>query len=100
MKFEKKDKALLDISVDEQELKNFIVQHAGVTTRTLGEDDSPNEETIQRFLPKFIAKKIAERIPDGFELSQLIFTGEISGRPFNIGFAGSVTAIFNKVTEK
>jgi hypothetical protein len=76
------------------------MQHTGVTARTLGDDGNPNEEAIQKFLPKFIAKKIAERIPDGFELSQLQFTGEISGRPFNIGFAGSITVIFNKVTEK
>jgi len=97
MKPKKKEEALFGISIDEHELKNFINQHSGITARKILDDQSnPDEKTIQKFLPKFIAKKIEEGIPDGFELSELEFTGEISGKPFNIGFSGSVTVIFTK----
>jgi len=53
-------------------------------------------ETIRKLLPDVIAKKIDARIPDGFELTQLTFTGEISGQPFGIGVSGQVSAVFEK----
>jgi hypothetical protein len=53
-------------------------------------------ESVRKLLPSVIAKKIAERIPEGFELTQLTFTGEISGQPFGIGVSGQVSAVFER----
>jgi hypothetical protein len=60
------------------------------------EKSNDAKEDIRRFLPKIIAKKIADRVPDGFVLSQIKFNGEIKGQPFGIGVGGSVEVLFEK----
>lgn len=66
------------------------------TVPSKGVDD--NEEIIRKSLPKVIANKVEKMVPDGFELTGLSFTGQISGTPFGVGVSGSVTASFTKKT--
>lgn len=57
------------------------------------------EEEVKNLLPKVIAKKIATRVPPGFFMSQIKFTGEISGQPFGIGIKGSVEVSFDRISK-
>ena len=53
-------------------------------------------ELVTRLLPSAVAKRLMSAVPEGFELSQITITGEISGKPFGIGVGGQVSAVFTK----
>ena len=61
---------------------------------TITEKRAPSVEDINRLLPKALAKKL--EIPEGFELSEITITGEISGKPFGVGVSGQVSVTFTK----
>lgn len=75
--------------VDTSSQKNVNISNSAFATQD-------NAETVRKNLPKVIANKVKEMVPDGFELTELSFTGEISGKPFGVGVSGSVTATFKK----
>jgi len=53
-------------------------------------------DMVRKALPDLIAKKISDAVPDGFVLSQITFTGEVSGKPLGIGVSGTVSVQFEK----
>ena len=53
-------------------------------------------EILKKLLPAVVAKKIAGMVPQGFELAEITFTGEVSGKPFGIGVSGQVSAVFRR----
>jgi hypothetical protein len=55
-----------------------------------------NIESIKKVIPDAIARKISQIVPEGFELAQIEFTGEVSGKPFGIGVSGQVSVTFEK----
>ena len=57
---------------------------------------SVTREDVRRLLPNAIAKKLSASVPEGFELTEITITGEISGMPFGIGVGGQVAATFTK----
>lgn len=58
---------------------------------------TPEMEELRSLLPKVVANKIAKRVPEGFALSEIKFSGEVSGQPFGIGIAGNVEVTFTKL---
>lgn len=55
--------------------------------------EDPRSE-LAALLPKVIARKIKDAVPDGFVIDSITFTGEISGKPFGIGVSGQVSVTF------
>jgi hypothetical protein len=53
-------------------------------------------ENIKTLIPGVISRKISQMVPQGFELTQLTFTGEVSGKPFGVGVSGTVSVVFKK----
>ena len=57
-------------------------------------------ENLRKLLPSVIAKKIVERIPEGFDMTQMTISGEISGQPFGVGVKGQVSVVFQRAKKE
>ena len=68
------------------------VEH--ITTRGLPE--AQKVDIVRKALPGLTAKKVSEAVPGGFELTQVVFTGEFSAKPFGVGLSGSIAVQFEK----
>jgi hypothetical protein len=55
-----------------------------------------SREAVRELLPSKIAKKVEKVVPEGFEVSEITITGEISGMPFGVGVSGQVSVTYTK----
>jgi len=54
------------------------------------------KDKVLELLPRVIAKKMQDIVPDGFDVTEMLLTCDISGKPFGIGVAGKVSVKFGR----
>jgi hypothetical protein len=54
------------------------------------------KEKVFELLPKIIAKRMRDVVPDGFVVAEISLTCDLSGKPFGIGVSGKVAVKFQQ----
>lgn len=91
--FEEVSPKLVSEKVESRTATMNVQLQAPVETKKAYE--APND-AIRELLPSAIAKKVSRIVPEGFEVSEITLTGEISGKPFGVGFSGQVSVTYAK----
>ena len=103
-KKKQKETSALVISIDDKDFnlvkddESVVVSSAVESLERTDKSATTTEdiENIRKALPGVIAKKILQIVPEGFELSELSFSGEVAGKPLGIGVSGQVSVVFKK----
>jgi len=89
------------LTLDESDFEGFNRPKAAFRALQVGSaagsgPDSSGQKFFLDNMPGAIGKKLNAMVPEGFELTQVVISGDISVKPLDIGVSGTVTATFAK----
>jgi len=87
------------MQIDRREADKTALKAELLATRKLGEEPD-TERRIIDLLPKVIAERVKQIIPDDFELAELELKFEVQGKLFGAGVGGEVVAKLKSKSSK
>jgi hypothetical protein len=80
--------------------KEYLANELRNSQAILGDEAAEKHEAIMNAVPKALAKRLREIIPDGFTIKEIQVNVSFSGKPFGIGVSGDALVKLGPVAGK